>query len=151
MNTLANTQHKSSLFDAVRVEFATEYGLALAGLSAAATQYVEQVVPPGLDYLSATLRTYLNHGQAIGFRYEGIATPQIQLADDYGVFPTVTEIPLLRPVVCPRSPAVLPLYMRVPEGVAVDAAISAMEELLDRVSRRVAELTQQPIEKVPNE
>ncbi len=39
------------------------------------------------------------------------------------------------------APAVLPLYLDKPEGVAVDAALAAMEALIDRVNRRIADLT----------
>lgn len=141
MTMIANTQHVSSVLEAVRDEFAIEHGQVMAGLSAAATRYVEQAVPPGLDYLPDPMRAYLNHGRTIGFRYQGLSTPQILIPGAAGVFPELSQIPLLREVVTPRSPAVLPLYLDKPEGVAVDAALAAMEELIDRVNRRIADLT----------
>lgn len=128
-------------------EFGTEHNQVMSALSRAATLYAEEFVP-GL--VAALPAARLNLGQKVAFRYQGLATPTISLRDESETFPELSLIPLIRPVICPRFPAVLTLDLQTPSGVALDAAFAAMEELLDRVSRRAAELTTTTIEKVPH-
>lgn len=129
----------SVLIESIREEFGTEYNQVMASLSAAATRYAERDVPAMVAALPEHMQAYLNYSATVGFRYQGFASNEIRLTDTAGAFPEVAQIPLLRPVVCPRYPAVLVLDLQTAAGVALDAAFAAMEELLDRVSRRSAE------------
>ncbi|MDH0348138.1 hypothetical protein [Aeromonas dhakensis] len=141
------TETTLALMEAIRGEFGDEYSQVMAALSVAATRYAEESVPAVLIALPVQLQAYLNHGVTVGFRYQGLASLPIKLLDAAGVFPAVSQIPLQQPIVCPRYPAVFTLDLQTPAGVAVDAAFAAMEELLDRVSRRASEFTTTLIEK----
>lgn len=128
----------------IREAFHDEYQQALAALSRAATVYAEHHIPLVLGTLPVNLQPYLHRADALVFRYAGYASDQICLDDGVGVFPPLTTIPLLHPVIGPTPPASISIVMYSPEGVALDAAIVAMEELLERVNRAAQELNQQP-------
>lgn len=131
-----------------RQKYNDEYINCMNRLSEAVTQYAEATLPEALINPPADISPYLYRGVTIGLRYqsEHAARQVIELVDQHGVFPPVRQIPLTRLVVSQAFPASLALDLTRPEGVAVEALLVAVSELLSRVDSEINQATVKQVE-----
>ena len=117
----------------VHDHFKREHRATLFALSKAATAYAEAAAPALLLDPPPALRDYLNRTISMVFCHEAPRRQPIVLADGYGIFPPLQQILLSRPVVAKPEPVLTVIDMATPAGVALEAALVAMAELLARV------------------
>lgn len=132
-----------NMIQSVRQAYQDEYMNCMARLSEAVTAYAEATLPDAVRNPPVEISPYLYRGVTIGLRYqsEHAARQVIELIDQHGVFPPVRQIPLTRPVVSQAFPASLALDLNRPEGVAVEALLVAVSELLSRVDSEINQAT----------
>lgn len=112
-------------------KFEVEYAQSMRALSIAVTEYAKASLPEELRKPSPVIEPYLNRGVTIGLRYRTGAP--IELVGRYGVFQPVRQIPLTEFVYSHSFPATIELSLDGSEGLAVEAALVAVSDLLDRV------------------
>ncbi|MGL4349530.1 MAG: hypothetical protein ACRDC7_00485 [Aeromonas veronii] len=123
--------NESRIVSAINREMTPEYEQTLAAVSRAATDYMESLLPEGDD----SSLNGLTLAAGVVFGHDG---DPIVISDGCDVFPPVRVVTLQRPVKVRLAPDhIVNVDASTSKGVALEAALVAMAEFMNRVHSSV--------------
>ncbi|WP_429169380.1 hypothetical protein [Aeromonas hydrophila] len=129
-----NYTNESRIVSAVNREMEREHSLVLAAISRAATDYMESLLPMDVD-------ARIDDFSPVAGVVFGHAGKPVAIMDGCDVFPAVRVITLQRVVLAKRAGThVVDIDASTPKGAALEAALVAMSEFMNRVHGAVSQL-----------